>query len=274
MIEITPVQNTVLSCTPCVFGSSTPGSSKCNPCPFNNYPEEKTMKCIECPVNSVAYPGSKSCSPRPECSKIYDIIPVYGPCNKGKRTIKYEFRKESLCNKNTFVLPTNLPEIECESCNPGSFIQNTGFCSACKEGEFTTTINSKQCTVCPPGKFTTKAEIFANFETLPKFLETNCEKIEGIMEDLCSIHKGWIIANKAITILPYTPTGVRLHLSAIINVIEKKGSIRFKYQGDATELFKLVIDGEITSKLLLFNCRPTCKKNRRDRVVYFASWNS
>lgn len=217
---------------------------------MNFVPDSKSGKCTECPAHSFAYPGTQECIARPECKIEYDFAQINGECNeKGKRSVKYELKKESVCNKANFDLKSLPTEIDCQVCNPGSYVEK-GVCKLCKDGEYSSAENSKKCEVCPSGKFTPKAEIFANFEKLPSIFETNCEKVQGVIGDLCLLHKGWIVANNALTVMPNTPIGVKLNLKTKIDIKEEnKGKLIIKYKG--AEAITLIIDSEVTRKRVI-----------------------
>jgi hypothetical protein len=231
-------------CQKCKFGSSQPGASKCSLCSINNNaPNKKTGLCTECSANQFAFPGSLECVSRPVCSQNYDFAPIFGQCIDNKRSVKYEQRKDSICNKNNFKVATSENSQSCATCNPTSFSLK-GVCTPCKDGEFSAKENQNKCDVCSAGKYAPKVQILSNFDAMPLTFETKCEAVAGLQEDFCAVFKGWIVANKAITVLPYIPEGVKLSLKTNIKISQAKGKIGIKYQGTDSETLTMKIDSQ------------------------------
>lgn len=162
-------------------------------------------------------------------------------------------RTESVCNKAKFAVPAAGDGIECEVCNPGSYIgvdKDKSCCSKCPNGMFSTGTNANICQVCPAGMKAAKAIHYANLEKMPETMDTRCERSGTDSADICSIHRGWIVANGGFTALPYLPQGARLILRTRINVTKSRGRMDLAYNAiessNPAESFKIRIDGQTT----------------------------
>ena len=252
MIEISSALPAPSTCTPCRFGGSLPGSAECVHCPLNSYPDPQTHQCVECPIGMMAYPGESSCKPRPECVPEYDLVPAYTDCANGLRTASYTLREDSVCDMRNLVIPAARNDSICEVCNPGSYISNNANrCLKCRDGEFSTSTNADKCETCSAGNYAPRTVYYANLEKMPAKFETRCER--GIIEpaDICALHKGWIVANGSLSVMPHLLVGNKMILKFNMNVTAKRGRLDFLYRvaESAAESLKIRVDGAVTGTL-------------------------
>ena len=192
----------------------------------------------------MAFPGSKSCKPRPECIHDYDFIPIFTPCQNNQRKLIYTWRNDTICDKDSYKKVEPERTMQCEVCEAGKYINKQGLCKECPEGEFSSQKNSLSCKPCNAGHYAPKLKSYIRLENFPNDIETTCERSEEIEINPCEIIKGWITYKGFFSVPPYVPIGTILILRKIIDIVGNEGSLEFAYQlEDETESLKIIIDG-------------------------------
>eukprot|EP00826_Nyctotherus_ovalis_P017683 TRINITY_DN15221_c0_g4_i1.p1 TRINITY_DN15221_c0_g4~~TRINITY_DN15221_c0_g4_i1.p1 ORF type:complete len:314 (+),score=62.85 TRINITY_DN15221_c0_g4_i1:955-1896(+) len=224
------------------MSTSSSGSSKCNYCLTNTVYNFVSESCVPCKDSEFAYPGDYFCSEKKPCTAEYDVVPVHSECEGGVRQVKYEFRKNTVCNTREFAIPPPKTGIRCKTCQAGSYMQGDK-CLQCADGEYSTSPNSKTCAVCSEGYYAPKALLFAQLEDFPKEVVTTCEQAADAYSNPCEVYKGWIVVESAFGVPPYLPAGTVLSMRLAVE-IKGTGSLEFEYEVEKEELM-LVLDGSV-----------------------------
>eukprot|EP00826_Nyctotherus_ovalis_P057664 TRINITY_DN7893_c0_g3_i2.p1 TRINITY_DN7893_c0_g3~~TRINITY_DN7893_c0_g3_i2.p1 ORF type:complete len:547 (-),score=114.20 TRINITY_DN7893_c0_g3_i2:1455-3095(-) len=247
-IKLNPVSYAPTFCTSCKGAYSESGAARCIGCPANYQMTDKDKECVKCGEDEMSYPGENSCRARPKCGE-YDVVKILGDCVDGVRTVRYEWREELFCSKNSAQLPQAQSE-PCPKCPKGSYI-TSGECVACPSGSYSNTEDAKECKQCSSHTFAMPLTVFGNFTEVPAVFENRCEAMDAVVVDVCHFHTGWIAAKEALTAHPQLPKGARLILKKEVKIKESFGVLKVSYVGpgaeEEAEELKVQVDGFTTA---------------------------
>ena len=234
----------------------------------------------------MAYPGSDSCIPIPDCDPNYDSEAISTSCVNGVRKISYRWRTEVICNSDRVSLPAT-KQIGCAICGPGYSFRDSlsGICEPCSLGYFTDADNMTGCFQCLAGKYAPRVERYENLESWPIGLSTKCETVAGEHIDWCAFTKGWIITRNTITVPPNLPAETRVTINKTFNATQDFNTLQFVYTGyestkDNPGIFQIKIDGVITSiikniyRFIALPLSPNQTKNTYTFTsgIHFVEW--
>jgi len=233
LIEISGVFHPSFECTPCKYGFSGLGSSKCSRCEANQYLNSmKDSECQHCPNGKYAPPGSigsQSCILKPHCS-IYDYINKDAECKEGLKSInKQPIPDDGFCTDNK-ESQTGL-SFPCGECNPG-YVKYQGECKPCSYGNYSNGTSS--CFICPPNTYSNSVIFLKYFDKIPDFIKNYCFNHDPNI-DACSLYDdGWAIINNSFVATPNLLNLVTLNLEINFAIFQDEGQFEFIYESNCS----------------------------------------